>query len=212
VVDGFESESSQLEFETATLENAKLLFNHQVRNENGTLDIFLEKTTKDSLIVPDWGTYNLKNLSFTDADLATVQAKLRTNNGFDFQLIFMQTEDAVIGAIEGRNLIQDKSSTQPRIEEVYFYDFTGRYYNGYRITDNIVTHQLVAKTVQHAFFGSLIFTNISFNGGDCDPNLTNSIPCYDELDAVVIRDEKPDPDHLYYDWLSHDFGGEAFLT
>lgn len=172
--------------EAITIFNANNKKNYQSKNNN------------ELKIEVDWKDFKQDTLSFTDALLSNVKAKLNVDITYKSRLIFINGNGKNIHAIETQNIEKVDHSGNILKGKVYYHKFDGTFLIGYQVMNGETAKRLLPKkNINTAnFFSFFMQTN------DCNEQLNpNDIFCDQELDGFTItatESTPPKSSPIYY--------------
>lgn len=171
---------------TVSFEEAIALFNREKKKIQ--LKRTAAKSTENVLeVTPIWSTLKHNEISYTDAQLATVESNINREGNYSSQLYFINVDNNIKNVIF--TIYKDEVDINGDVvnARVYFSDLEGNFIDGYRIENGLFTKRFVAKTrVQKASFLSLFL--LQEDNGDDGGEIDFDCWVYSdgELDEVVV--------------------------
>jgi hypothetical protein len=171
--------------------------------ENHNKKQYKAKNNNELKIEVDWKDFKQDTLSFTNALLSNVTAKLNVDIIYKSRLIFINVNNKTIKAIETQNIENIDSNGNIQNGKVYYHKFDGEFLIGYLVINGETVKRLLPKkNINTANFLSFFSLN-----DDCNEQLNpNDIFCDQELDGFTITATKSTPPKsspLYYYILDH---------
>jgi hypothetical protein len=185
-------DKENLQFNTTSQKEAQLLFDKHSKKQ------YKSKNNNVLKIEIDWKDFKQDDLSFTEALLSNVSAKLNVDITYKSRLIFININNKTIKAIETQNIESFDSNGNIQNGIVYYHKFNGTFLIGYQVINGKTEKRLLPKKdINTANFFSFFTLN-----EDCNEQLNpNNTFCDQELEGFTITATKSTPPKsspLYY--------------